>query len=113
MGGVRNYGNLLESHRLFDALPEAPAGTRHVALMTVFMAPTLSEAAEVQLTAVLSCLHRLMSQGESFMFRTTYAQRGPGELHRNSGSLIPGSAETGIIICNYHSPAVETTLDGL
>lgn len=55
MGGVRNYGNLLESHRLFDALPEAPAGTRHVALMTVFMAPTLSEAAEAQLTAVLSC----------------------------------------------------------
>lgn len=56
MGGVRNYDNLLESHRLFDALPEAPAGTRRVALMTVFMAPTLSEAAGVQLPGVLRYL---------------------------------------------------------
>lgn len=59
MGGVRNYDNLLESHRLFDALPEATVGTQHVALMTMFTPLMLSVTVEVQLTGVLSCLYML------------------------------------------------------
>lgn len=59
MGGVRHYGNLLESHRLFDALPEAAAGSQHVALMTVFTALALSVTVELQLTGVLNCLYML------------------------------------------------------
>lgn len=59
MGGVRNYGNLLESHRLFDALPEATEGTQHAALMTVFTALTLAVTVEVQLTGALNCLYML------------------------------------------------------
>lgn len=57
MGGVRNYGNLLESHRLFDALPEATLGNKYVAIMTMFMAPTLSETVELELTGALDSMH--------------------------------------------------------
>ena len=57
MGGVKNYGNQLESHRLFDALPEAAAGTQHVALMTLLPLLTLSVTVKVQL--ILNCLEML------------------------------------------------------
>lgn len=59
-------------------------------------------------------MHAVMSHGEWFMFRTTYAQRSTGKLNPEVWQPEQkGSAETGIIICNYHSPPVKTALDGL